>query len=99
MNLIIGSLALSLAFASIRTENCDLSSLIEKCDFNFATTDFNYKFNTWVLVPFDPLYKFSKERVQPAIEKAINDVRLKIESANKTSLLLLLKVMFVNNFL
>ena len=37
-----------------------------------------YKFNIWVLVPFDPIYKFSKPRIKPALDKAISDTYLMI---------------------
>lgn len=87
-------LSLIVFYLSIRCVECDWSEVLEKCDTTFTRSNILYKFNTWVLVPFDVTYKFAQVRVQPAIEKALDDVRHEIEMANKTSLLLLLKVSF-----
>ena len=37
-----------------------------------------YKFNFWVLTPFEDQYKFSRKRTQPTLELAINDTKQKI---------------------
>ena len=54
-----------------------------------------YKFNVWVLVPFEDNYKFSKNRVRPALDRALQDAKDQINNTNLISLSSILDVSMV----
>jgi len=56
------------------------------------TSNITYSFNVWVLVPFDPHYKFAKGRVEPALDKALNDAVSDIQKVNSKGLFSALNV-------
>ena len=78
-------------FLGLLAESNIFQQLFKECkaeQFNNNT----YKFNIWVLVPFDQQYKFSKSRVQPALDKALIDAVDDIQKLNSKGLFSALNV-------
>ena len=51
--------------------------LYQEC--TLPVTNSSYKINIWVILPFDPEYKFSKARVQPTLDIALEDAKAQIQ--------------------
>ncbi|CAK8676717.1 unnamed protein product [Clavelina lepadiformis] len=62
-----------------------VKNLFENCTLN-VTEDVQYKFNVWVMVPYGTEYKFSLDRIKPAIDRALSDSNLTLNGLNDKSL-------------
>ncbi|CAK8676721.1 unnamed protein product [Clavelina lepadiformis] len=62
-----------------------VKSLFENCTLN-VTEDVQYKFNVWVMVPYGTQYKFSLDRIKPAIDRALSDSKSILNNLNDKSL-------------
>ncbi|XP_076801487.1 atrial natriuretic peptide receptor 1-like isoform X2 [Clavelina lepadiformis] len=62
-----------------------VKNLFENCTLN-VTEDVQYKFNVWVMVPYGTEYKFSLDRIKPAIDRALSDSKSILNNLNDKSL-------------
>ena len=72
-----------------------VKNLFENCTLN-VTEDVQYKFNVWVMVPYGTEYKFSLDRIKPAIDRALSDSKSILNNLNDKSLGAVLQVSFSN---
>ena len=79
-----------LQLASLPAE-ANIFQQFEKCNIDMSSNE-TYTFNIWIFVPFEPNYKFCKDRVQPALDKAYHDAIEDIKKVNSRSLLSVLNV-------